>query len=46
MARTKSISAIETEIAKLNASLAALQKRQDRLTKRLQTRPINTENTG
>ena len=35
MARTKSISAIETEIAKLNASLAALQKRQDRLTKRL-----------
>ena len=35
MARMKSISAIETEIAKLNASLAALQKRQDRLTKRL-----------
>ena len=35
MARTKAISAIETEIAKLNASLAALQKRQDRLTKRL-----------
>ena len=35
MARTKSISAIETEIATLKASLAALQKRQDRLTKRL-----------
>ena len=35
MARTKSLSVIEAEIEKINESLASLQKRQDKLTKRL-----------
>jgi len=35
MPRTKSISAIDAEINKINAALESLQKRQDKLTKRL-----------
>ena len=35
MARMKSISSIEAEIEKINGALTALQKRQEKLTKRL-----------